>query len=97
MLTNPVAELTREHAGANESGRVVLAEKGEVSRAALDEVEAPRASVVAARPEPLGTTGGLARILAAMTRQAYDGPRDRERARANADRLLETIRVLSIL
>jgi hypothetical protein len=64
---------------------------------AADEVEVSGAPVVAARPEPLGTTGGLARILAAMTRQAHDGPRDRERARANAERLLETIRVLSIL
>jgi hypothetical protein len=36
-------------------------------------------------------------MLAAMVRQAYEGPRDRERARANAERLLETIRVFSVL
>jgi hypothetical protein len=81
---------------------MVFAEKGEAARAAFDcsatdTVQGSRAPVVSARPEPLSTAGGLARILAAMMRQAYVGPRDRESARANADRLLEAIRVLSIL
>jgi hypothetical protein len=63
----------------------------------------PAEDVVAAAPagaerlEPLGVTGGLRRALTAMMRLGWAGPRDQERARANADRLLETIRVLSAL
>jgi len=101
LITNPVAEWARDHVAADELARAVSGEEGGSTRAALgspaDEGQIWRGPVVSARPEPLGTASGLARILAAMMRQAYVGLRDRERARANADRLLETIRVLSIL
>jgi hypothetical protein len=36
-------------------------------------------------------------MLITLMRQPYEGPRDRARARAHADRLVETIRVLSSL
>jgi hypothetical protein len=99
-ITSPAAEWTQQP-GAQDLGRVRPVEKG-ASPAALSPREADDAVVcgvhaVPARPEPLGTPGGLARLLAAMLRQPTEGPRHQERARANADRLLETIRVLSAL
>jgi hypothetical protein len=101
LITNPVAEWARDQVAAEEFARAVSCEKGGSTRAGLgspaDEVQVSRGPVVSAKPEPLGRAGGLARILATMVRQAYVGPRERERARVNADRLLETIRVLSIL
>jgi hypothetical protein len=101
LITNPGAEWARDHVPADELGRAVSCEKRGSTRAALGspahEVQVSRGPVVSARPEPLGTAGGLARILATMVHQAYVGPGEQERARANADRLLETIRVLSIL
>jgi hypothetical protein len=101
LITNPVAEWARDRVAADELTRAVSCEEGGSTRAALsspaDEVQVWRGPVVSARPEPLGTASGLGRILATMVRQAYVGPRERERAWANADRLLETIRVLSIL
>jgi hypothetical protein len=94
LIRNPVAEWARDHVPADELGRAVSCEK---RGSPADEVHVSRGPVVSARPEPLATAGGLARILTTMVRQAYVGPRERERARANGDRLLETIRVLSIL
>src|SRR5262245_61336846 len=61
------------------------------------ELQVSAAPAVAGRATPLGGTGQLARMLMVLRRHACAGPRDRERARASADCLLETIRVLSIL
>jgi len=86
--TNPVAEWIPDHVGTDELGSPVR--NGGPSRAAFDSstggaVHGCGSPVVSARPESLGTASGLARILAALMRQAYVGPRDRERAGANAD------------
>jgi hypothetical protein len=94
-----VARRVRAHPGVDGLGPPVLGERG---RAAPVHADSPapdggRTRPDDARPATLGTTRGLGRILAAMTRQGYERPRDLERARASADRLLETIRVLSIL
>ena len=100
-IKSGVVAWTRYHPVVNALGRVVFSGTGDAARptrsSVADEVQGSAALAVAERPAPLGTTGGLARILTAMMRQAYAGPSDRERTRANADRLVETIRVLSIL
>jgi hypothetical protein len=90
-MPNRAAEWARHH----ELGQSVFVGKDESARTAVDLADA--APVVPVRPEPPGAAGRLARILMAMVRQTYVGPRERERVRANADRLLETIRVLSAL
>jgi hypothetical protein len=78
-------------------GRVAFGGRGKATRpaGALAVEEGPGSA--AERSEPFGTAGGLTRILTALTRQVYAAQRDRQRARANADRLLETIRLNSIL
>jgi hypothetical protein len=101
-ITSPVAEWTQAQPEAQDLERVAPVEKGATSAAlssrGVDDVEVVcGVHAVTARPEPLGTQGGLARILAAMMRRPYEGPSHRERAQANADRLLETIRVLTAL
>jgi hypothetical protein len=100
-ITSRVAEWTQAQPEAQDLGRVAPVEKGATSAAlssrGVDDVEVCGVHAVTARPERLGTQGGLARILAAMMRRPYEGPSHREHARANADRLLETIRVLTAL
>jgi hypothetical protein len=102
LIRNPVAEWTRDHPAGEELRRTVFAEKGQATQASFDFSPADAVlscgtPVVLARPEPPSAAGRLARILPTMVRQAYVGARERERTRANADRLLETIRVLSSL
>jgi hypothetical protein len=81
-------------------GRVVFCETGETTppgcSSTADEA-IPAAPTVAWRREPLGPAGALARILMATMRQTSAGPTSRERARANANLRLETIRLSSIL
>ena len=82
-------------------GRVVFCETGETTppgcSSTADEAKIPAAAAVAWRREPLGPAGALARILMATMRQTSAGPTSRERARANANLRLETIRLSSIL
>jgi hypothetical protein len=100
-MPNRVAERTRDHPAGEDLGSTVFVGTGEANRTAVaspaDAVQSSGALVVPVRLEPLGAAGGLARILVALVRQTYVGPRQRECVRANADRLLETIRVLSAL
>jgi hypothetical protein len=99
LNTKAVTDWTRDHFSAGEPGRVVFGEHGETRTACsstADEVQVP-APAVAERPVGLGLAGALARILMATMRKASTGPTHRERARANADVLLETIRAHSIL
>ena len=94
--TNVVTDWTR-----HQIGRVVFGETGVTTQRAYsstaDEVQVPAAPAVAGRPVGLGPAGALARILIAAMRRTSAGPTHRERARANADLLLETIRAHSIL
>jgi hypothetical protein len=100
-IKSAVVAWTRYHPEVDALGRVVFSGTWDTARptrsSVADEVQGSAALAVAERPAPLGTTGGLARILTAMMRQAHAGPSDRERTRAPADLLLETIRVLSVL
>jgi hypothetical protein len=93
-MPNRVTGWTRDHSAG-------FVAKGDSARTAVDAsadaVQSSGARVVPVTPEPLGAAGGLARILVALVRQTCAGPRERERVRANADHLLETIRVLSAL
>jgi hypothetical protein len=100
-IKSTAADWTRYHAVVGALGRVILGETGKTTRTAgslaVEEGQDSAAPAVALRSEPLGATGGLTRILTALMRQAYAAPRDRARARANADLLLETIRLSSVL
>jgi hypothetical protein len=93
---NVVTDWTR-----HQIGRVVFGETGVTTQRAYsstsDEVRVPAAPAGAERPVGLGLAGALTRILMATMRQVSTGPTHRERARANADVLLETIRAHSIL
>jgi hypothetical protein len=103
MLTMTViAEWARQHPRTQTLWRVAAARRAEVTAAgavfrdAADILPGDTPGV-AARPAPLGAHGAVSRILVALMRQQYEGPRDPARARAHADRLVETIRVLSSL
>jgi hypothetical protein len=96
-IKSTAADGTRYHAVVGALGRVILGGTGKTTRTAHSLGQDSAAPAVALRSEPLGATGGLTRILMALMRQAYAAPRDRARARANADLLLETIRLSSVL
>jgi hypothetical protein len=103
-IRSTVADWTRHprhHPVAGALGRVAFGGRGKATRPAgalaVEEGPGSAAPAIAQRSEPPGTAGGLTRILTALTRQAYAARRDRQRARANADLLLETIRLNSIL
>jgi hypothetical protein len=101
MNTKAVTNWTRHHSPPGELGRVVLGEQGKTTRTdrsfAADEVQVPAVPAVSERSVGLGPAGALARILIAAMRRTSAGPTHRERARANADVLVETIRAHSIL
>jgi hypothetical protein len=94
-------KLTRVHPETQDLRRVVVPEKREARTAIRSEsdedVQLPDSQVVASRSRLLGAHGGLDRILMALMRQLNQGSTTRAHARASADRLHETIRVLSVL
>jgi hypothetical protein len=53
--------------------------------------------IVAPRSRLLGACGALDRILTELARRPYAKPRERTSARMSADRLAETIRLLTAL
>ena len=95
------AAWTREHSDAQDLGRAVLRGNRDAGTALSsdenDDVRFSGSQSVAPRSRLLGAYGGLDRILMTLRRRPYQGPGDRGRARANADRLVETIRALSAL
>jgi hypothetical protein len=100
-IKRTAAVWTHYHAVVGALGGVILGGTGKTTRTAgslaMEEGHGSAAPAVALSSEPLGATGGLTRTLMALTRQACAAPRDRARARANADLLLETIRLSSVL
>jgi hypothetical protein len=103
MLTmNVIAEWARQHPKTRSFWRLAGPRRSEVARAGRASGEAAQARpggprAVAAWPEPFAAQGAFSRMLITLLRQPDEGPRDRARARAHADRLVETIRVLSSL
>ena len=81
--------------------RVVPTERGKTTRAthssAPGELRIPAGSAAGGRPVALGSAGTFARILMAAMCQRSSRPAHRERARATADLMVETIRMHSIL
>jgi hypothetical protein len=100
-IMSAVADWTRHHLVGGALGRVAFGGAGETPRTAgslvVEDGQESAARAVAERSEAPGTSGGLTRILTALMRQAYAARRDRQRARANADLLLDMIRLNSIL
>ena len=103
MLTmNVISEWARQHPKTWHFRRVAGPRKIAVTRAGRGSgngADVPRRDprAVPARPELFGVPAGLFRVLVALMRQPYEGASDRARARAGADRLVETLRVLSAL
>jgi hypothetical protein len=95
-ITDAVAGRTR-----NQRERAVVGGAAEIARtpksSTADDAKVRAGNPLAGRPVALGPANALARLLMATVRQMAASPASRERVRANADLLLETIRAHSIL
>jgi hypothetical protein len=95
-ITNAVTDRTR-----HQRERVVFGGAAEIARtpkaSTADDAKVPPGHPRAGRLVSLGPASTLARLLMATMRQMAASPARRERVRANADLLLETIRAHSIL
>jgi hypothetical protein len=95
-ITNTVTDRTR-----HQRERVVFGGAVEIARtpqsSTADDAKVPAGRASAGGPVALGPATALARLLIATMRRMAAGPVRRERVRANADLLLETIRAHSLL